>query len=307
MLVLAAFAAIYVIWGSTYLFIRFAIESIPPFTMAAVRFLLAGGLLFLWLRMRKVPAPTALQWRTSLLIGSLLLVAGNGCVVWAEKTVPSGLVSLLISATPIWVAIFDWWRPGGAPPRLAAVFGLALGLVGLAMLLQPEVSPNINLAGCLVAVLGSISWSFGTIYSRSANVPESPFMATATQMLSAGAILLLLSIFSGELARLDPSTLSFRSIAALLYLIFFGSIVAFSAFVWLIRVDNPTRVATYAYVNPVVALLLGWLFAGEHLHVSMLGPAAVIILSVAMVTRFTPKRRPTPTVECKPEIPSTSG
>lgn len=289
-MVVAAFAAIYVIWGSTYLFIRFSIETMPPFTMAAVRFLIAGGLMYAWLRLKNEVPPSQAQWRSCIVIGTLLLVFGNGCVVWSERTVPSGLVSLFISATPIWIALFDWLRPGGSPPRPLAGVGLIVGLVGVAMLLRPEISPTVDVFGCLLAVAGSICWSFGTIYSRSAALPKSPFMATACQMLAGGAILLVIATITGEIGRLNPAMISAKSLWSLVYLIVFGSIVAFSAYVWLIRVENPTKVATYAYVNPVVALLLGWLFAGELIQLSMLLPAGIIIAAVAIVTRYSARR-----------------
>lgn len=292
--ILAAFAAIYFIWGSTYLFIRFAIESLPPFGFAGIRFFISGLILYAWMRSKSTAGPSRREWLNALIVGCFLCVGGNGFVVWSEKTVNSGLVSLLVSATPLWMVLFDWLRPQGIRPKARIVLPLILGLVGLALLLHPDVSPNVDIRGCILAICGSLCWSFGSIYSRRAELPKSPIMSTAAQMISAGLVLCMLSVFTGEPQHLHIAHITVKSVAAVAYLIAFGSIVAYSAYVWLIRIEHPARVATYAYVNPVVALLLGWLFAGEHLTPSMLLPVVIIISSVIWVTRATAQPKPKP-------------
>jgi drug/metabolite transporter (DMT)-like permease len=284
----AAFAILYVVWGSTYLAILFAIDTLPPFSMASVRFLIAGGVLYAWARTAGgSAAPTRPEWRAAAIVGVLLLCAGNGLVVWSETRVPSGVAALLVGTVPCWMVLVDWLRPGGVRPGTAVVMGLLLGLAGLFWLVGPDAilgGGRADLVGAAALVLASLSWAAGSIYSRHSAAPESPFIATAMQMLAGGAALGVLGLALGEPWRFDPGTFSLRSVAAVGYLIVFGSIVAFTAYVWLLRVSTPARVSTYAYVNPVVAVLLGWTFAGEALTVRMLVAAAVIVCGVALIT-----------------------
>lgn len=300
--IIAAFAAIYFIWGSTYLFIRFAIESLPPFGFAGVRFFTSGALLYAFLRLRKAEQPTKRQWLNAFVVGCFLCVGGNAFVVWSEKSVDSGLVSLLVSATPLWMVLFDWLRPNGNRPNLRVVLSLLLGLAGLSLLLHPGVSPNVDIGGCLLAICGSLCWSFGSIYSRNVELPKNPIMSTAAQMMCAGLVLGTISVFTGEPQHFHLGHITLKSALSVAYLILFGSIVAYSAYVWLIRIENPARVATYAYVNPVVALLLGWMFAGEHLSLSMLLPIGIILSSVVLVTRATGAQK-----NAKTELSTTDG
>jgi drug/metabolite transporter (DMT)-like permease len=287
--IIAAFAAIYLIWGSTYLGIRFAIETIPPFFMAAIRFVVAGTVIFVWLRLRSVPLPKAIHWRSGLILGLLLLVGGNGGVTWAEQIVPSGIAALLIAMLPVWMVLVDWLRPGGVRPMGPVVIGLLLGLSGMILLVGPgNLAGNnqINPLGALALVVASLSWSIGSVYSRHAEQPDSPLMATAVEMLCGGLLLFVVAIASGEGAKIDLAHISQRSLLALLYLTVFGSIIAFSCYVWLLKVTSPARASTYAYVNPVVAVLLGWAIANEPLTLRILLAAGIIIAAVVVITTY---------------------
>ena len=283
-----AFFCIYVIWGSTYLAILFAIETLPPFLMAGVRFLLAGMLVYAWSRVVGGTArPTAAQWRATGIVGVLMLLGGNGLVVWSEQRIPSGVAALLVGTVPCFMVLLDWLRPGGRPPRGLVVFGLVLGLFGLFWLVGPDSvmgGGRVDWVGAVAVVLASLSWAVGSIYSRHGQLPGSPFLSTAMQMLAGGAALLVVAVALGEPAELDLAHVSLRSALGFLYLLVFGSLVAFSAYVWLLRVSTPARVSTYAYVNPVVAVLLGWAFADEDLTLRMLVAAAVIVSGVALIT-----------------------
>lgn len=284
--IILAFLAIYLIWGSTYLAIRFAIETIPPFLMAGTRFILPGGLVYAWLRFRGTPAPTTLHWRSAAVIGALLLFVGNGGVTWAEQTVPSGVTALLIGTTPLWFVLQDWLWHGGAKPTAGMVAGLSLGFLGVILLIGPGEllgGHTISLPGVAVLMIATISWSGGSLYSRTAPLPSSPLMAVAMEMICGGVLLLTLGLLSGEPARVDPAQFSVSSLASLLYLMTFGSLIGFSAYVWLLRVVPASRVATYAYVNPVIAVLLGWALAGEELTGRMLVAAAIIIAGVVVI------------------------
>jgi drug/metabolite transporter (DMT)-like permease len=282
-----AFAAIYVIWGSTYLAIRFAIETIPPLMMAAVRFLIAGSLLYAWVRARGIAAPTRDEWRATAIVGGLMLLGGNGAVVWAEQRVPSGVTALLVALVPLWMVLLEWRRRGGTRPDAGTVAGLALGLGGLAILVGPEQvlgGGHVDHLGAVVLALGTLSWAAGSLYSRHAHLPASPMLATAMEMLGGGVLLLLAAGARGEWARVDPGAVSLRSALAVGYLIVFGSLVGFTAYIWLLRATTPARVSTYAYVNPVVAMVLGWALAGEPLTPRTLVAAAIIIAAVALIT-----------------------
>ena len=285
---LAAFVAVYVIWGSTYLAIRFAIETLPPLLMAATRFLIAGGLLYGVVRLRGAARPRAVHWRSALVVGGLLLLGGNGGVVLAERTVPSGLAALLVSTVPIWMALIEWLRPGGRRPRLAVAGGLALGLVGVALLIGPRAfTAGIGSAGGVLLVLAAaLAWASGSLYSRGAALPESPLLGNALEMLAGGALLGMVALATGEAGQLHLQSVSLRSALALAYLVIFGSLVAFTAYIWLLRHAPIARVSTYAYVNPVVAVFLGWAFAGERLTASTFVAAGVILAAVMLITTF---------------------
>lgn len=293
-----AFAAVYVIWGSTYLAIRIAIESIPPFTMAGARFLVAGVLLYGWALALGAERPTRRQVVNTAVVGALLLLGGNGAVVWAEQWVASGLVALLVAVVPLWMVVVDWLWGGGSRPGPVLVGGLLWGLVGVGLLVggsEIAAGPR-DLAGGVVVLLGGLAWAVGSIHSRRVPMPSRPRMGTALQMLWGGLLLLLAGGLTGEWARVDPEAITVRSALALAYLVVFGSLVAFSAYIWLLRVTTPARVSTYAYVNPVVALFLGWALADEALTGRTLLAGFIILSAVAVITaRGRPRqaRRPT--------------
>jgi len=286
--VLAAFATVYLVWGSTYLAIRVAVETLPPFLMAGCRFLIAGGALLALLRFRGAPLPGKIHWRNAIISGFLLLVGGNGLVVWSEQTVPSGLTALLVGLTPAWFALIDWWRPNGRAPQAQTVIGILVGFGGMALLVAERDTPThglaVNLPGVLALVLAGIAWAGGSLFSKHHPHPESPGMTAALQMICGGALLTLLAGVNGEFQHTQWPAVSIRSVAALVYLIVFGSWVAFSTYVWLLKVSKPAQVATYAYVNPVIALFLGKLLLGETLNGRVLLAAAIILAGVIIIT-----------------------
>jgi drug/metabolite transporter (DMT)-like permease len=288
-----AFAIVYLVWGSTYLAIRFAIETLPPFLMAAARFLTAGTVLYVWARLVAGAAkPDRAQWRAAAIVGSLLLLGGNGLVVWSELRIPSGVAALLGGTTPLWMVSIDWLRRGGVRPTGQVVIGLLCGLVGLVWLIGPDSlagGGRVDLLGAAAVGLACLTWSIGSIYQRHAPMPASPSLSTAMQMLAGGAGLLVVGSALGEFHGVDVAAFSLRSVLGFLYLVVFGSIIAFSAYVWLLRASTPARVSTHAYVNPVVAVLLGWALADEPLTPRMLVAVAVIVSGVALIT-LAPKR-----------------
>ncbi len=281
-----AFAAIYVIWGSTYLAIRFAVETLPPFLMLAARFGVAGLLLYWWLRLRGLPRPPGKEWIGSTAVGGLLLVGGTGAVAWAEQWIPSGLAALIVAIVPMWMVLLDWLRPGGQRPTAPVVGGLVMGLAGVVLLVGPiELGDGgrMQYLGAAAVVAGTVSWATGSVFGSSFRVPSVPRMAAALQMTMGGALLLTLGTLRGEWSRVDPAGISMRSGLSLLYLIVFGSIIAFAAYVYLLRVSTPARVGSYAYVNPVVAVFLGWALADEPVTGRTLLAAAVIITGVVLI------------------------
>jgi drug/metabolite transporter (DMT)-like permease len=285
--IIAAFASIYLVWGSTYLAIRYAVQTIPPFIMGGLRFLVSGALLYLWARYRGAPRPTLLHWRNAIIAGGFLLLGGNGAVVWAEQFVPSGLTALLVSILPFWLVIIEWVRPPRRRPSGAVLVGLVLGFVGIVVLVGPgnlgghgDVRP----LGALVLILGSLSWAIGSFWSRDARLPESGLLTTGMEMLSGGALLLIVGLLSGELSQFDIHRISGPSAAGLIYLITFGSLIGFTSYIWLLDKVSPARLGTYAYVNPIVAVILGWAIAGERLSVRTAVAAAIVICAVALIT-----------------------
>jgi drug/metabolite transporter (DMT)-like permease len=280
------FLIIYVVWGSTYLAIRWGVETIPPFIMGATRFLIAGSLMYGYSRFRGAKKPTIAEWRNSAVVGALLLFVGNGAVSWAEQRVSSGMTSLLVATVPLWLVLCEVVQ--GKRPGLAKWGGVALGLVGVGLLVLPAdgnlSSAAVEPAGAVVLALGSLSWTVGSLYSRTAALAKPASLAISMQMLVGGTMLLVLSLVSGELSALHREAISMASIYSLLYLIVFGSLIGFSTYMWLLTVASPTAVGTYAYVNPVVAVLLGVLFAGERVPAQAFLAMLVIVSGVAMVS-----------------------
>ena len=290
LLIVLAFAAVYLIWGSTYLAIRYAIETLPPFLMAGSRFLTAGLILFVWAvgKGESIRASASL-WPRAFIIGALLLLCGNGGVTWAEKYIASGLAALLIATEPLWVVMLNW-AITRRRPNTKVLFGVFIGLAGVALLigdgLRQVDSSSMSLIGAGVVVLSSLAWAGGSVYVNRRPLQASTSMASGMQMVAGGSLLLLLAFTAGDFQRLNLANASWRSLASLVYLTVFGSLVAFTAYSWLLRNVTTARAATYAYVNPVVAVLLGWLFASEPLTSRMAIAAAIIIGSVALITTF---------------------
>lgn len=275
MVALALFA-LYVIWGSTYFAMRVALETMPPFLMAGPRFLLAGGAMYAFLRARGAPAPTRAQWIASLKIGILLLTLGNGAVAIAEQSVSSSVAAIVVASMPIWAAVFG--RLAGLRAKGGEWIGLALGFSGVVLL---NLGGGLHLDGRgLVLVVAPLAWAAGSVWSKRLPLPEGP-MATATQMIGGGVTMLLLAAVTGE--RMPHPSL--RSLGAMLYLAVFGSIVAFTAYNWLLRNVRATLATSYAYVNPLVAVLLGWALGGETITRMTLAAAAVSIAGVALIAR----------------------
>ena len=285
--VLAAFAIVYVVWGSTYLAIRYAVETIPPFLMVGTRFIVSGLLLYTWARLRGDQRPTAPQWRDATIVGILMLCLGNGAVSWAEQRVPSGLAALLVAVVPLWMVLLDWLRPHGARPRLLVIAGVVVGLAGLFVLIGPDSFSGhgaVDLVGAIVLIAGSLAWAAGSIYTRYGTVPESAVMSTGVQMIGGSAALLVVGVARGELALLHPAQISAHSWEGWIYLVTFGSLLGFTAYIYLLQNVSPAKASTYAYVNPLVAVLLGWAIAGETVTARSLAAAAIILGGVAMIT-----------------------
>jgi drug/metabolite transporter (DMT)-like permease len=284
---LLAFASIYLIWGSTYLAIRYAIETLPPLLMAGVRFLVAGGVLYGWASMRSAARPTLAEWRRAAVIGGLLLLGGNGLVTLAERTVPSGLTALLIATEPLMIVMLDWLRPGGVRPLGKVAVGLVLGLAGMVILIGPAGIAGANAIdplGAAFVVLASLSWAMGSLYTARSHARTEPVLGSGMQMLAGGALLFAVGLIRGEASTFSSADVSLRSLGALAYLIIFGGIVAFSSYSWLLRVTRPSLASTYAYVNPVIAVFLGWAVAGEPITLRTIIAAAIIIASVVLIS-----------------------
>jgi drug/metabolite transporter (DMT)-like permease len=284
--VVLAFAVIYVIWGSTYLGIRIAVASIPPFLMAGSRYFLAGAILFAVLRGLGVTAPTAREWRHATIGGLLMLTVGNGMVSWAEQSVPSNLAALLVAAVPLYTALLDWGRPGGRRPERPALIGISVGFAGMLLLALPDrrALGAPSGAGVIAILIAGLGWALGTLYARYARRHANSIMASAQQMIAGGTALLLVGAGRGELARFSPAAITAHSALAFVYLTLVGSLLAFSAFGWLVAVSSPALLSTTAYVNPVVAVSLGWLLLGERLAPRALAGATLIIAAVVIMT-----------------------
>ena len=284
--------AIYIVWGSTYLAIRFVVETMPPFLTAGFRFLVAGIVLYAFQRLRGDKAPIRVEWRSAAVVGLFLLVGGNGGVMWAEQRVASGIAALMIASVPLWMAVLDTLRPGGRRPDRWVVLGVLAGFVGIIILIGPTqligIEGQVDLLGAGVLLFAAFSWAVGSLYNRGARLPASPLLGTGMEMLLGGIALFILGTISGEWSQLDPSSFSTNSLLGLIYLIVFGSWVGFASYTWLLRVAPTMLVSTYAYVNPLVAIFMGSLLAGEELTPRVLIATVVILGSVAMITLTQP-------------------
>jgi drug/metabolite transporter (DMT)-like permease len=313
LMVAAAFAAIYLIWGSTYLAIKYAIESVPPFLMTGARFLVAGAALYGWSALRPAPgiAPPAATranlraWREAFVVGALLIVGGTALVGWAELSVPSGITSLILATTPLWMVVLESLGSGQAPaPRVLA--GVAVGLGGLAILIWPSLmSPGagIDLLGVAALAAAALTWSAGALYSRRVARPGSAARATAMQMLAGAVLSLVLGVVFGEHRSLSVAAITPASLAAIGYLVIAGALVGFGAYLWLMRVSTPSRVATHAYVNPIVAVLLGWAVLGESVTVRTGIAMAVIVAAVVLIVSAPSSAKPVGTGDTVPGRP----
>lgn len=284
--IIAAFAAVYLVWGSTYLAIRFAVETTPPFLMAAARFLISGLILYGIARMRGAKKPTLSHWKGAAIVGALLLVGGNGAVVWAEQTVPSGITALIVAILPFWIVILEWVLPPHRKPTPGIIAGLVVGIVGLGILLGPAImsqKSDMNATGGIILILGSLSWALGSLYSKRARMP-SPLLTTGMEMLAGAVLLIICAFIFNEPANFHWRAVSTPSLLGLLYLTTFGSLLGFTAYIYLLDHVPASRVASYAYVNPVVAVFLGWFIGREPLTPRTLVAAAVIIGAVALIT-----------------------
>jgi drug/metabolite transporter (DMT)-like permease len=307
-----ALFAVYVIWGSTYLAISIAVQTIPPFLMAGTRFLIAGSILYLWQKLRGVPTPNRLEWRSAAIVAGFMLVGGNGFLTWAEQYVPSGIAALLVGTVPLWMALIDalvipgagrtsgllaFIQRAGKPlvggpvrkrPNWLSWLGLLIGFAGIVLLIGPRVQEpgtgSRELIGLGMLILVSLSWSIGSLYSRGARLPDAPLMGTGMEMLVASLGFAVLATLNGEWGRIEPAAISTRSLLSLGYLIVFGGLIGFVAYTWLLRNISTPVVAAHAYVNPMIAILLGSLIVQEPLTPRIIFSAAVIIGSVVLIS-----------------------
>lgn len=285
-----AFAAIYLIWGSTYLAIKYAIQTMPPFFMAGTRFIVAGSVLYGWSRWRGAGPPTKAHWRSAAIIGALLFLGGNGALTWGEERVASGLAALLLASIPIWMVLLAHAQHKAQHkgtrlgPRVIA--GLVLGLIGIALLVGPNEllgGGGVDPVGAMVLLGGGLAWALGSLYSPKADLPRSTLLAASMEMLCGGGLLIVLGLVTRETAAIHLGAISIPSILGLTYLITFGSLLGFTAYNWLLSHASPARVSTYAYVNPVVAVFLGWAIAGETITLRTLVAAALVVAAVALI------------------------
>ncbi|MFL6540987.1 MAG: EamA family transporter [Chthoniobacterales bacterium] len=286
---LAAFAGVYIIWGSTYLAILFAIQSMPPLVMAGARFLLAGAILYAIARISGAARSNLIEWRTAAIVGTCLLLGGNGGVTLSEQYIPSGLAALLVATVPLYTVLLMWlFRMGDRPTPLTG-FGLAVGFVGVGVLVGPALhvsrgnESSAAWIGMVILLVSSLIWSLGSLYARKAQNARSSFLAASQQMLCGGGLMFLIGTARGELRHFHPDQISMVSLGAFAYLVLIGGILGYGSYAYLLKHCDPAKVATYAYVNPVVAVLLGALFAGEKLNLRTFVAAALIIGSVAIV------------------------
>ncbi|MCG8642256.1 MAG: EamA family transporter, partial [Desulfobacterales bacterium] len=260
--IIIALISLYIFWGGTYLGMKIAIETLPPFIMAGIRFLSAGVILYIWARASGAERPKKIHWKNAGVIGALLLLGGNGVVAWAEQLIPSGIAALLVATVPLWIIILNWFNKNEEKPNRVIVIGTLLGFIGITVLvLQPggmTTDTEIHWIGIIALLFATLSWSIGSLYSRRANLPESHLLSIAIQMLVGGGLLLVVSFLLGEWSKFSLSNITIRSYIAMGYLILFGSIIAYNAYLWLLKNAEPAWVSTYAFVNPIIAVLLGW-------------------------------------------------
>ena len=284
-----AFATVYVVWGSTYLAIAFAVESIPPFLAIGMRFLVAGLILYAFMRLKGQPRPEWEHLKNGAIIGTFTLGIGTGLVAWAEQFIDSGFVALLITAVPLWFVLLDWLMLGGGAPRRPVVLGLVLGFIGIAVLTGPELVSGVQDADSLAVILvliGTVSWSAGSLRSKMVAMPQNLFMSSAVQMAAGGGVVAVIGLAIGEAGSFSWMAVTERSLWAWAYLVVFGSFGAFSAYVWLLGNAPPKQISSYAFVNPVVAVFLGWWLAGELVNARIMIACVIMVSAVALIVRY---------------------
>lgn len=288
-----AFALVYIIWGTTYLAIRFAIQTIPPFLMAGIRFATAGLLFYSWCYLYFEKKPGLADWRKAAIPGVLMFVFGNGSLTWSEQFIPSGLAALIIATLPIWMVILDWFIYKGKRPDILTVIGIFLGLIGVGLLSGLDESVLIDKASAgasvflsiFVLTFAAISWSVGSLYSRHTSTSVSLQFMVSMQVLVGGFVLIMIGLIHGEWTQLSIKSITLRSAISLAYLIIFGSLVTYSAYLWLLKVSTPAKVGTYAFFNPLVAVLLGWIWVNEPMTTQTVVGAGFIFSSILFVNR----------------------
>ncbi|HEX9755035.1 MAG TPA: EamA family transporter [Gemmatimonadales bacterium] len=291
---IVAFGLIYLVWGSTYWAIKVGLDSMPPFLLGGIRFTLAGAMLLAYTRVARLGPITAAHWKAAAVTGMLMLLLGNGAVILAERRAPTGLVALMVTTVPIWMVLLDWLRPGGRRPGPAVFIGLAAGTLGIVLLVNPAAAlggVGVPPFEALILVVGSVSWAIGSLYSRAGQAPGPATLLAALQMVVAGVAFLLVALLTGEMGGFAASAVTLRTWLAVGYLAVFGSVLAYSAYVWLMRVTQPARVATYAYVNPVVALTIGALLGNERITPRIALATVVLLGAVVTLNRVPPRPR----------------
>jgi drug/metabolite transporter (DMT)-like permease len=282
------FAAVYILWGSTYLGISFAVASIPPLLMAGTRYVVAGLILYAIVRRMGAPRPTRIHWQSATLLGGLLLLGGNGLVSIAEQVVPSGITALIVAAVPFWMVLLSAVEQRSRP-KFSVIAGLVLGIIGLAVLVLPgsgAAREHVASHGVVLLLIGTFSWAVGSLYAHRAPLPASTFLGIAMEMIAGGLLLWLVGLLTGEGVALDLHAVTMKSLVALIYLAIFGSLLGFSAYVWVLKVASPARASTYAFVNPVIAVLLGWALAGEALTLRIALAGGIIVAAVCIILYF---------------------
>lgn len=288
-----AFALVYIIWGTTYLAIRFAIQTIPPFLMAGIRFTTAGLLFYSWCYLYFDKKPDLADWRKAAIPGVLMFVFGNGSLTWSEQFIPSGLAALIIATLPIWMVILDWFVYKGKRPDILTIIGIFLGLIGVGLLsgldesvLIDQASPGVSVfLSIFILTFAAISWSIGSLYSRHMTTSVSLQFMVSMQVLVGGFVLIIIGLIHGEWTQLSIKSVTLRSAISLVYLVVFGSLVTYSAYLWLLKVSTPAKVGTYAFFNPLVAVLLGWIWVNEPLTTQTVVGAGFIFSSILFVNR----------------------
>lgn len=290
-----AFAAVYLIWGTTYMGMAIAVNVLPPFIVASSRYLIAGSLLLGFLLFRGEGFPTWNQWKWSAVIGCCLMVGGNGLVMWGIQEIPSGICAVIIATMPLWMTLFDWLFYQGPRPTWVVAVGLLLGLVGIVLLMGPRElmlgETLLHLPSLVAVICAPIFWSLGSLHSRKADLPNNVFMATGAQMLCGGMVLAIMSFCLGELQQFSVGDVTVSSLLAVFYLAIFGSLIAMTAYMWLLKNATASRVSTYTYINPIIAVFLGWLVLNEPITKEMFLAIVMIVSAVAMIVTMGQRSR----------------